>query len=142
MIITLIGSARFELNFIEANKELTLRGHRVFSLGCMPRDSGGKDWYTEGQKQVLDMVHLAKMSDADAILLLGDGYVGQSTGREITWAWVNGMVIVPEWSIDTPDTKWDRLEGALLERKRWTLGLYRRVMEMYKEGRVGGNIAG
>lgn len=94
MIVTLCGSARFEQDFINANRELTLRGVVVYSLACMPSDHGGKDWCNEEQKMMLDLAHLAKISASDAIFVVGDGYVGESTTREIAWARMNGKAVV------------------------------------------------
>ncbi len=87
MRMTLCGSARFEAEFKEWNKRLTLAGHVVYSLGVYPSDMGKKDWYDGNQKVVLDQVHLAKIDNSDAILVLNvDGYVEESTTREIEHA--------------------------------------------------------
>ena len=93
-IITLCGSARFEQDFIDANRELTLRGFVVISMATLPSQApngAGKDWYTEDQKMTLDLVHLEKINMADAILVVGNGYIGKSTGREIAWAALQGI---------------------------------------------------
>lgn len=94
MKITLCGSARFEEEFKSTNKYLTLCGHMIYSLACMPSDNGGKDWYTESEKQILDLVHLAKIEESDVIVVVGDGYVGESTIREINWANVRNKLVV------------------------------------------------
>lgn len=87
MIITLCGSARFEKEFKDWNLKLSMAGHVVFSLTAYPSDYGGKDWYTPEQKQKLDLIHFAKITASDAILVLNvDNYIGESTSREIAWA--------------------------------------------------------
>lgn len=119
MIITLCGSARFEQNFIDANRELTLRGAIVFSMSVLPSQAGGKDWYTKSQKVMLDLAHLAKIQKSDAILVVGNGYIGFSTAREILWADMLGKLVILEAGADTTissaaPSRWDRLYGDLL----------------------------
>lgn len=87
MVVTLCGSARFETEFKEWNKRLSLAGHVVLTLACYPSDNGGKDWYTARQKDILDSVHLAKIDLSEAIVVINvDGYIGESTKREILHA--------------------------------------------------------
>lgn len=88
MKITLCGSAKFEKEFKEANKALSLAGHIVYSLAIYPSDMGGnKDWYSEEQKVILDLTHIAKIDNSDAIFVLDyKGYIGESTRREIAYA--------------------------------------------------------
>jgi hypothetical protein len=94
MIITLCGSTRFEADFKEWNRHLGLAGHLVFSLAAYPSDVGGKDWYTPAQKIALDVGYLNKIRRSDAIVVLNrDDYIGESTTREIEFAWTNGIPI-------------------------------------------------
>ena len=87
MIITICGSARFESLWHEYNKKLGLQGHICFSLMIFPSVEGGKTWYTDDEKETLDLAHLAKIEESDAILVLNkDGYIGESTRREVKWA--------------------------------------------------------
>jgi len=88
MIITLCGSARFEHLFRHWDEVLTLRGHVVFNLAVYPRDKEyRKDWYSPETKRLLDQSHMQKILHSDAILVLNeDGYIGESTKNEITWA--------------------------------------------------------
>ncbi len=88
MIITLCGSARFEKHFKAWNELLTLSGHTVFSLSVYPSDKeAGKDWYTDEEKQILDIAHKKKIRVSDAILVLNHcAYVGDSTISEIEFA--------------------------------------------------------
>lgn len=95
MKITLCGSARFEAQFHEWNKRLTLAGHTVYSLAAYPSQNGdNKNWYTEDQKIMLDLVHLSKIEESEAIVVLNvDDYVGESTRRELNWAVVRGKEV-------------------------------------------------
>lgn len=95
MKITLIGSARFEKEFLEWTERLTLRGHVVYGLAVYPSAKGGnKDWYSESTKTMLDLVHLAKIEESDAVVVLNvGGYVGESTAREVAWAKIRGRAL-------------------------------------------------
>lgn len=87
MILTLCGSARFEGYFHEANKQLGLAGHICFSLMTFPSIEGEKTWYTEDEKWTLDLAHFAKIEASSGIVLLNvDGYLGESSLRELKWA--------------------------------------------------------
>lgn len=94
MRITLCGSAKFEKEFKEWNKNLTLAGHVVYSLACYPSDNGGKDWYDQDQKSILDIMHLAKIDNSEAIVVINENfYIGESTKREIIYARYRGKEI-------------------------------------------------
>jgi len=94
MKITLCGSARFEPQFKEWNRRLSLAGHLVYSLSCYPSDHGGKDWYTAEQKIMLDLVHKDKIANSDAIVVINEnGYIGDSTRSEIEHARALGKKI-------------------------------------------------
>ncbi len=86
--VTLVGSARFEAQFHEWSEKLTLAGMVVYSLAVFPSTKGGeKSWYTEEQKHTLDLVHLTKIVHSDCVVVLNvEGYVGESTRREIEFA--------------------------------------------------------
>lgn len=104
MRITLCGSTRFKSTFEEWNHKLALKGHTVYSLSLFARQESdvGKDGVpiiSEEEKITLDLVHLDKILNSDAILVIDvDGYIGFSTTREIEWAriqdkdvyWLNG----------------------------------------------------
>lgn len=95
MRITLCGSARFEKSFHEWNERLTLKGHIVYGLAVYPSSKGGnKNWYNEAIKAMLDLVHLGKIDNSDAIVILNEnGYIGESTAREIQYAKIKGKQI-------------------------------------------------
>lgn len=87
MKITLCGSARFEKEYKDLNKRLTLAGHVVYSLSVYPSDEKEKEWYTEREKHMLDKVHLDKIASSDAIVVINSGgYIGSSTFKEIKYA--------------------------------------------------------
>ncbi len=66
------------------NKQLTLSGAVVLSVGVFGHSG---DEITEEQKQRLDDVHLQKIRMSDGIFVINkDGYIGESTKREIEYA--------------------------------------------------------
>lgn len=97
MIITLIGSARFEPWFKLWNKALSLAGHTVFGLSSYPSENGGnKDWYTPEDKDVLDWVHKEKIRLSEAVVLLNVfAYTGSSTESELDFAFAKGIKVYP-----------------------------------------------
>jgi hypothetical protein len=59
-----------------------------------PSIEGSKDWYKPKQKELLDLLHFAKIEDSEAIFVLNkDNYIGYSTGREIIWARMRGKLV-------------------------------------------------
>ena len=85
-IITLCGSTRFKEEFLKAQKEWTLRGYIVLSVGLFGH-SGDNEVWSDGAKQQLDDMHKAKIEMSDAIYVINkDGYIGESTKSEIEWA--------------------------------------------------------
>lgn len=117
MFITLCGSTRFIDRFHDANRRLTAAGHVVYSV-CMvtSAERGESGPLVSGRtKEVLDLVHLMKIANSQAILVVGwnaktddDGgrlhdrtnYVGDSTRREITWATMNKKDVYDESHLD------------------------------------------
>jgi hypothetical protein len=87
MKITLCGSTRFRPEYEAMNRDLSIKGHIVYSVACF---GNGGDALTDTEKELLDLVHLKKIMESDAIVVVGsvDGkpYVGESTRREIRWA--------------------------------------------------------
>ena len=85
-VITLCGSTRFKDAFLEAQKQLTLKGNIVISVGLFGH-SGDNEVWTEGTKEMLDDMHLRKIDMADEIYVINvDGYIGSSTRNEIEYA--------------------------------------------------------
>lgn len=86
MIITLCGSTRFKDEFLKAQRDLTLAGHIVLTVGLF----GHADniLLTSEEKIRLDNLHKEKINMSDAIYVINkDGYIGESTFSEIDWAY-------------------------------------------------------
>lgn len=91
-IITLCGSTRFKDDFERVNRELTLAGNIVISVGCFGHAG---DIITDEQKVMLDDIHKRKIDMADAIYVINkDGYIGSSTWSEIQYALKAGKDIL------------------------------------------------
>lgn len=91
-IITLCGSTRFKEDFERVNRELTLLGNIVISVGCFGHSG---DTFTEEQKVMLDDIHKRKIDMADAIYVINkDGYIGSSTRSEIKYAIAHGKQVI------------------------------------------------
>ena len=75
-VITLCGSTRFKEQFMEAQKELTLEGNIVISVGLFGHSGDQEVWENmdEGTltktKEMLDAMHKAKIAIAYSISLL------------------------------------------------------------------------
>lgn len=91
-VITLCGSTRFKEDFERVNRELTLLGNIVISVGCFGHSG---DTFTEEQKVMLDDIHKRKIDMSDAIYVINkDGYIGSSTRSEIQYALRTGKQII------------------------------------------------
>lgn len=85
-VITLCGSTKFKKEFLQVQKELTLQGNIVISVGLFGH-SGDNEVWTEGTKEMLDDMHKRKIDMADAIYVINPGgYIGESTRSEIEYA--------------------------------------------------------
>ena len=92
-VITLCGSTRFKDAFLEAQKQLTLKGNIVISVGLFGH-SGDNEVWIEGTKEMLDDMHLRKIDMADEIFVINvGGYIGESTNREIAYAEKTGKKV-------------------------------------------------
>ncbi len=87
-VVCLCGSTRFYKTFQEANYRETMDGKIVLSVGfALEDDHGEQAGCTPEQKVKLDKLHLRKIEMADEVLVLNvDGYIGESTTREIKYA--------------------------------------------------------
>jgi hypothetical protein len=91
-VITLCGSTRFKEDFERVNRELTLAGNIVISVGAFGHSG---DVFTEEQKVMLDDIHKRKIDMADAIYVINKGgYIGSSTRSEIQYAREHGKQII------------------------------------------------
>ena len=92
-VITLCGSTKFKDAFIKAQKDLTLQGDIVISVGLFGH-SGDDEVWTEGTKAMLDDMHKRKIDMADEIFVINvGGYIGESTKSEIEYAKKNGRKV-------------------------------------------------
>ena len=83
-IITLCSSTKFKDEFMRVQKELTLKGYIVISVGCFGHSG---DIFTDEQKIMLDEMHKRKIDMADEIFVVNvGGYIGISTRSEIEYA--------------------------------------------------------
>lgn len=92
-VITLCGSTKFKDEFIKAQKELTLQGNIVISVGLFGH-SGDNEVWTDDTKEMLDDMHKRKIDMADEIFVINvGGYIGTSTKSEIEYAKAKGKNI-------------------------------------------------
>lgn len=99
-VITLCGSTRFKEQFMKAQKELTLQGNIVISVGLFGHSGDQEVWENmdEGTltktKEMLDDMHKRKIDMSDEIFVINvDGYIGDSTKSEIEYAKNTGKKI-------------------------------------------------
>ena len=92
-VVTLCGSTRFKDDFLAMQKELTLQGKIVISVGLFGH-SGDTEVFTEGTKEMLDDMHKRKIDMADTIFVINkNGYIGSSTKSEIEYAEQQGKTV-------------------------------------------------
>jgi len=85
-VITLCGSTKFKTEFLEVQKQLTLQGNIVVSVGLFGH-SGDTEVWESGTKEMLDDMHKHKIAMADEIYVIDvGGYIGESTNSEIAYA--------------------------------------------------------
>ena len=83
-VVTLCGSTRFKAEYEYWQKQLTLEGCIVISVGLFGHSG---DPLTEAEKIMLDDMHKRKILMADEIFVINkDGYIGASTRSEIEFA--------------------------------------------------------
>lgn len=92
-VVTLCGSTRFKDEFFRVQKELTLQGCIVISVGLFGH-SGDTQVWKEGVKEMLDDMHKRKIDMAQEIYVINPGgYIGSSTRSEIAYARAHGKKI-------------------------------------------------
>ena len=99
-VITLCGSTRFKDEFLKVQKELTLQGNIVISVGLFGHSGDDEVWENmdEGTltktKEMLDDMHKRKIDMADEIFVINvGGYIGDSTKSEIEYATEHGKIV-------------------------------------------------
>ncbi len=99
-VITLCGSTRFKDEFMKVQKDLTLKGNIVISVGLFGHSGDDEVWENmdEGTltktKEMLDDMHKRKIDMADEIFVINvGGYIGDSTKTEIEYATKTGKKV-------------------------------------------------
>lgn len=99
-VITLCGSTRFKDEFMKAQKDLTLNGNIVISVGLFSHSGDDEVWENmdEGTltktKEMLEDMHKRKIDMADEIFVINvGGYIGDSTKSEIEYAIKTGKKV-------------------------------------------------
>ena len=95
-----MGVTRFKAEFLEAQKQLTLEGNIVISVGVFGQTGDDEVWENmdEGAltktKEMLDDMHKRKIDMADEIFVINvGGYIGSSTKSEIEYTKVTGKLV-------------------------------------------------
>lgn len=112
-IITLCGSTKFKEEFLKVQKDLTLKGNIVISVGLFGHSGDSEVWENmdEGTltktKEMLDDMHKRKIDLADEIFVINvGGYIGESTKSEIEYAKNTGKKInYLEWLLKNWEKK-------------------------------------
>ena len=92
-VITLCSSTKFKDDFMRVQKELTLQGNIVISVGLFWH-SGDNEVWTDNTKEMLDDMHKRKIDMADEIYVINVGkYIGSSTTWEIEYAVKTGKKV-------------------------------------------------
>ena len=99
-VITLCGSTKFKDEFMKVQKDLTLKGNIVISVGLFSHSGDDKVWENmdEGTltktKEMLEDMHKRKVDMADEIFVINvGGYIGDSTKYEIEYATKTGKKV-------------------------------------------------
>lgn len=99
-VITLCGSTRFKNEFMEMQKQLTLKGNIVISVGLFGHSGDSEVWENMEEdavtktKEMLDDMHKRKIDMADEIFVINvGGYIGDSTRSEINYAKAHGKKV-------------------------------------------------
>lgn len=92
-IVCICGSTRFAEEMLAANRGLTFAGAIVVAPAVFTRRETDEK-ITDEQKARLDALHLRKIDLADRVLVINpDGYIGDSTRREIAYARATGKPV-------------------------------------------------
>ncbi len=99
-VVTLCGSTRFKEEFLKVQKELTLKGYIVISVGLFGHSGDNEVWENMDDgtltetKKMLDEMHKQKIDMADEIFIINPGeYIGDSTRSEIAYAEKHGIPV-------------------------------------------------
>ena len=107
-IICLCGSTRFMDVFHAVGWQLTLDGCIVLTVGvCKHAEDHGGEALGQDVADALDELHCRKIDLSDRVYILKvDGYIGESTRREIAYAkQVNKSILYLEFKEDELSNK-------------------------------------
>lgn len=92
-VITLCGSTKFKDDFLDVAKYLGEQGYLVISVTTFTH---ADDIITSDEmRAMLDAIHMQKIIMSDSIYVINkDGYIGESTLREIAFAGVMKKEII------------------------------------------------
>ncbi|MDQ7094265.1 hypothetical protein REC12_11760 [Desulfosporosinus sp. PR] len=91
-VITLCGSTKFKDDFLRIQKELTLQGNIIISIGSF--EHYDKEIFTAETIEMLGEMHKRKIDMADEIYVINkNGYIGNSTRNEIEYATLTGKKV-------------------------------------------------
>ena len=86
-IICICGSVRFKDAMMHEACRKSMAGFIVLMPNCLDHDYFHKNPLGIETKKDLDKLHLAKIDLCDFVLVVNeDGYIGESTAREIAYA--------------------------------------------------------
>ncbi len=99
-VVTLCGSTRFKEQFMQVQKEFTLKGYILVSVGLFGHEGDSEVWENMDEntltktKEMLDDMHKRKIDMADEIFVINvGGYIGESTKSEIEYAKKTGKIV-------------------------------------------------
>ncbi|MDO5568989.1 MAG: hypothetical protein Q4G04_02600 [bacterium] len=85
-VITLCGSTKFKEDFIRTQKELTLKGNIIITVGLFGHCGDNEVW-EDGVKELMDDMHKRRILMSNEIFVINkNGYIGESTKSEIEFA--------------------------------------------------------
>ena len=99
-VITLCGSTKFKEEFMNVQRDLTLKGNIVISVGLFSHSDDSEFWENMDQetlintKKMLNDIHKRKIDMSDEIFVINvGGYIGKSTKSEIEYANMTGKKV-------------------------------------------------
>lgn len=89
-IVTICGSMKFKDKMMEIAKELEIK-NKYIVIQCVY----GNEKFSEEEQKILADLHYKKIEISDAIYVINvDGYIGNSTSKEIAYAKQLGKEII------------------------------------------------
>lgn len=126
-VVTLCGSTRFKEEFEKVQKDLTLAGNAVISVGLFGHAGDNEVWENMPEdtltrtKRMLDDMHKQKIDMADSIFVVNpNGYIGESTWSEICYAFMTGKKIDAMFPIDQYEIR-SVVEDHIRTAEKWAI---------------------